>query len=103
MFCFLHRKFSFGGESDEESDSGASETSDLNVPSKNEIKSSYEIRQERLQAKIKKLEDQAVSDKPWQHAGEISGTMRPENALLEEALEFDLTHRPGMNFAFFER
>lgn len=69
----------------------------MNVPSKNEVKSSYEIRQERLQAKIKKLEDEAVSSKPWQQKGEISGAMRPENALLEEALEFDLTHRPGIN------
>ncbi|XP_034244529.1 U3 small nucleolar ribonucleoprotein protein MPP10 [Thrips palmi] len=87
-------KFSFGSD-DEGSDSDASETSDLNVPSKNEVKSSYEIRQEKLQAKIKALEDEAVSAKPWQHKGEISGAMRPENALLEEALEFDLTHRPA--------
>ena len=85
-----------GSESDNDvSGDGDSETSDLQVPSKSEVKSSYEIRQERLQAKIKKLEEEALSDKPWQLKGEISGESRPENALLEEALEFDLTHRPG--------
>lgn len=85
-----------GSESDNDVSGGSdSETSDLEVPGKSEVKSSYEIRQERLQAKIKKLEEEALTDKPWQLRGEVTGEARPENALLEEALEFDLTHRPG--------
>lgn len=91
-----------GGDSDddqveesEDGDSDDSQTSDLQVPGKSGIKSTYEIRQERLQAKIKKLEEEAVSEKPWQLRGEISTENRPENALLEEALEFDSSHRPA--------
>ncbi|KAK3923690.1 U3 small nucleolar ribonucleoprotein MPP10 [Frankliniella fusca] len=79
---------------DNDSDSG-SEDSQNNESGNAERKSSYEIRQERLQAKIKKLEEEALSEKPWQLRGEVTGESRPENALLEEALEFDLTHRPA--------
>ncbi|XP_052128224.1 U3 small nucleolar ribonucleoprotein protein MPP10 [Frankliniella occidentalis] len=97
-------KFNLGGisednreeehnKSDSESDNDLEDS--LDDSSKGGKKSSYEIRQERLQAKIKKLEEEALSEKPWQLRGEITGESRPENALLEEALEFDLTHRPA--------
>ena len=59
------------------------------------IKSSFEERQERLRQNIEKLEENALSDKPWHMTGEISAKKRPQNSLLEQNLEFDLTVRPG--------
>ena len=68
---------------------------DYSEEEKKASKSSLEARQERLQSRIKQLEEQALSDKPWQMKGEISATGRPQNSLLEEVLDFDLTTRPG--------
>lgn len=61
-----------------------------------QIKSSLELRQERLKTKIQSLEENLISEKPWQMKGEVSATKRPQNSLLEEVVEFDLTTRPGM-------
>jgi len=58
-------------------------------------KSSLEMRQERLQARLNQLEEQALAEKPWQLKGEVSASTRPHNALLEEMVEFDLTTRAG--------
>ncbi|XP_015112796.1 U3 small nucleolar ribonucleoprotein protein MPP10 [Diachasma alloeum] len=57
--------------------------------------STLEARQERLQKRIKELEEQALSEKPWQLKGEIAGSSRPQNSLLEEFVEFDITSRPA--------
>ncbi|XP_066591893.1 U3 small nucleolar ribonucleoprotein protein MPP10 [Prorops nasuta] len=60
-----------------------------------EIKSSLESRQERLGKRIKEMEDQAISEKPWQLKGEVSASSRPQNSLLEEFVEFDIMTRPA--------
>jgi U3 small nucleolar RNA-associated protein MPP10 len=49
----------------------------------------------RLPRLIEKLEKKALEEKPWQLKGEASAKTRPENSLLEEYLEFDVTTRPG--------
>ncbi|ENN75462.1 hypothetical protein YQE_08012, partial [Dendroctonus ponderosae] len=61
----------------------------------NHFKSSLESRQERLNRKIEQLEEQAISDQPWPLKGEITGQTRPQNSLLEQVLDFDLTSRPA--------
>lgn len=58
-------------------------------------KSSFELRQERLQKKITEIEETVISEKPWTLQGEISADSRPQNSLLEEVVEFDLTSKPG--------
>lgn len=58
-------------------------------------KSTFELRQERLQRKIDEIEETALSEKPWTLKGEISADNRPQNSLLEEVVEFDLTSKPG--------
>nr|CAG4651983.1 EOG090X09DZ [Triops cancriformis] len=58
-----------------------------------EAKSAFEERQERLASQITRLENEALSSKPWQLTGEIAAESRPENALLEEDLQFDHTTR----------
>lgn len=68
------------------------------------VKSTLELREERLKARIDKLEEKALEDKPWQLKGEISAETRPYNSLLEEVVEFDISSRPGwINPVFFKR
>lgn len=60
-----------------------------------EPKSTLEARQERLLMRIEELEEEAVSEKPWQLKGEVSGTNRPHNSLLEEFVSVDVNTRPA--------
>nr|CAG4640187.1 EOG090X09DZ [Daphnia pulex]SVE84989.1 EOG090X09DZ [Daphnia pulex] len=83
-------KFDLNGS--DSSDEDESDTSNDNL-TKSGGKSSYELRQERLKAKIQELEDEAVAPKPWQLMGETKAELRPDNALLEEDLFFDHTTR----------
>lgn len=62
----------------------------------NEPMSTLEKRSKRLNQRIAKLEGEAVSEnKPWPLKGEVSAKERPQNSLLEEAVEFDVCTRPG--------
>ena len=64
-----------------------------------EAKSTHELRQLRLQKKIKKMEKEAINQvgsteggkdgKMWQMKGEITAMDRPENSLLQEHLDYD--------------
>ncbi|KAL6056383.1 hypothetical protein STEG23_016541 [Scotinomys teguina] len=54
-----------------------------------EVKSSFEKRQEKMNEKIASLEKELLEKKPWQLQGEVTAQKRPENSLLEETLHFD--------------
>ncbi|EFA08288.1 U3 small nucleolar ribonucleoprotein protein MPP10 [Tribolium castaneum] len=56
--------------------------------------STFELRQKRLAKKIEEIEEEAIQDKTWQLKGEITAEKRPQNSLLEEVVEFDMTTRP---------
>jgi len=45
--------------------------------------------------KIRELEKVALSDKPWQLAGEATAQSRPENSMLGENVDFEQTSRKG--------
>lgn len=59
-----------------------------------EPKSTLEARQERLLMRIQELEEEAISERPWQLKGEVSGSNRPQNSLLEEFVVVDINRRP---------
>lgn len=68
---------------------------DISDDEENDIKSTLELRQERLNKKMEEIEEYAVGEKPWTLKGEITGDSRPQNSLLEEIVEFDISSRPG--------
>lgn len=70
-------------------------TPEKNENYKEEVKSTFEQRQDRLRKRVEKLEEEALAEKPWQLKGEVTAKTRPPNSLLEEVLEFDVTARPG--------
>nr|CAG4644117.1 EOG090X09DZ [Lepidurus arcticus] len=78
------KKVKFSLEADPDLDSQAQSS---------EAKSSFDERQARLANQISRFENEALSNKPWQLTGEIAADTRPENALLEEDLQFDHTTR----------
>ena len=51
----------------------------------------FQQRQNKLTKKIKNIEDERLKPTHWSLAGETMQSARPENALLEEFLEFDHT------------
>lgn len=61
----------------------------LKADQNDENLSRYEKEQLKLREKIMKIEEEAISPKGWQMTGETRAPKRPENSLLEEALEFD--------------
>lgn len=71
-------------------DDEAEDTSSLAVKQESdEVKSSFEKRQEKMNEKIASLEKELLDKKPWQLQGEVTAQKRPENSLLEETLHFD--------------
>ncbi|XP_050671870.1 U3 small nucleolar ribonucleoprotein protein MPP10-like [Leptidea sinapis] len=61
----------------------------------NQSKSEFEMRQERLKQHISKLEEKTLKEAPWQLKGEVDANKRPQNSLLQEIVDFDLTTRPA--------
>ncbi|XP_059155954.1 U3 small nucleolar ribonucleoprotein protein MPP10-like [Physella acuta] len=60
-----------------------------------EDKSSFELKQEKLLAKAREMEELSLKEAPWELKGEASASKRPENSLLETVLDFQHTTRPA--------
>lgn len=83
-------KFNLPVDSDDSSKSDGETEKDKNK----KVKSSLEERQERLEKKMKELEEQSISEKPWQLKGEVGASGRPQDSLLEDFVEVDVVSRP---------
>ncbi|XP_077295486.1 U3 small nucleolar ribonucleoprotein MPP10-like [Arctopsyche grandis] len=68
-----------------------------NESSKNieENLSEYQLRQQRLNKKISHLENSLLEGKTWMMKGEVDASIRPQNSLLEQIVDFDMTSRPA--------
>ncbi|CAH2060455.1 unnamed protein product, partial [Iphiclides podalirius] len=93
------KKVRFAAQDELESDSGDDAVSEEVDELKNkfndeEKKSEFEKRQERLKQQISKLEEKTLKEAPWQLKGEVDASTRPQNSLLQEVVDFDLTTRP---------
>ena len=81
-------------EEDDEEEEGDDKTSQLLSSSDSApLKSSHQLSQDRLARKISRLEEEALGEKAWQMAGEVSAPVRPENSLLSDHLEYDSAAR----------
>ncbi|XP_018407771.1 PREDICTED: U3 small nucleolar ribonucleoprotein protein MPP10 [Nanorana parkeri] len=58
-----------------------------------ELKSSFEKREDKMGEKIQTLHKQMLEEKSWQLSGEVTSQKRPENSLLSESLVFDHASR----------
>ncbi|KAK0070159.1 U3 small nucleolar ribonucleoprotein MPP10 [Biomphalaria pfeifferi] len=67
--------------------------SDEETDTKKKLKSTFERKQEELQAKAREMEDLSVKEVSWELLGEATATKRPENSLLETVLDFQHTTR----------
>lgn len=94
------KKVKFAGLSSEDDSSEDSKEDDMQTNlkfnnRKEDKKSDFELRQQRLQQQISRLEEKTLKESPWQLKGEIDALKRPQNSLLEEVVDFDLTSRPA--------
>lgn len=81
-------------ESDDESTVANDEPNTKKDNNMDEHKSDFEQRQDRLKQTINRLEEKMLKEAPWQLKGEVDAVKRPQNSLLEEVVDFDLTSRP---------
>ena len=59
-----------------------------------EKKSRQEVRAERMERRIKRLEDANMAEAHWSMRGEVKASQRPENSLLEVDLDFQHSSEP---------
>ena len=83
-----------GGDGKEDEDEGEVEEDDEDESqedqeNKNVFLTSFQRRKKELAQQIKELERELVADKPWELKGEVKAGVRPENSLLDLAVDVD--------------
>jgi len=78
-----------GADKDDDEDEDETDENEKPIMFDSFFKSNFEKRQEKLAEEIKKLEDEAVSKKPWHLRGEATAEARHEDELLQMDLDFD--------------
>lgn len=71
--------------------SDANESDQIKKGDEKKVESTFERKQRLMLEKIKRLEEENLSEKPWQLMGETNAKKRPVNSLLEEFVTFDVT------------
>jgi U3 small nucleolar RNA-associated protein MPP10 len=89
----VHRDLFDSEPDDEGDDDDSAMESDADAVNLHGL-STHEQRRAKLADEIRKLEAANVSRKEWTMVGEARGTDRPQNALLEEELEFEHVGKP---------
>ncbi|XP_044574451.1 U3 small nucleolar ribonucleoprotein protein MPP10 isoform X2 [Cotesia glomerata] len=80
-------------DDDDDNDNKNSRMTDEDMET--DIKSSLDLRTERAEKKITKLETENIKEKTWSLKGETKGDDRPTDALLEDYLDYDVGSRPA--------
>lgn len=88
------RKDLFDDEASEEEEEAPEEADAGELPPGQRNLSSHERAQLALRAEIRRLEAENVASKHWSLTGETVAPARPQNALLEEDLEFERAGKP---------
>ncbi|KAH0541199.1 U3 small nucleolar ribonucleoprotein protein MPP10 isoform X1 [Cotesia glomerata] len=89
-------KFSMDTNSDDDDDDNDNKNSRMtDEDMETDIKSSLDLRTERAEKKITKLETENIKEKTWSLKGETKGDDRPTDALLEDYLDYDVGSRPA--------
>ncbi|KAL4523375.1 hypothetical protein Ndes2437B_g00493 [Nannochloris sp. 'desiccata'] len=84
-------------EEDKQEDEGYSEEDeedDLDDDLNEKPSSTHQRRLERTAMKIKKMEKEAMTEKPWWMQGEVIAGSRPKNSALEIDLDYETTVKP---------
>ncbi|KAG6459701.1 U3 small nucleolar ribonucleoprotein protein MPP10 [Manduca sexta] len=89
------KKVRFEQPSSDDESEGSDNEINLNNNVSDGIKSEFELRQQRLKQQIERLEERTLKEAPWQLKGEVDANKRPQNSLLQEVVDFDLTSRPA--------
>jgi U3 small nucleolar RNA-associated protein MPP10 len=89
----VHRDLFDSEPEEEDDDDGSPMENDADAVNLHGL-STHEQRRAKLADEIRKLETSNVSRKDWTMVGEARGTDRPQNALLEEELEFEHVGKP---------
>jgi len=81
------------GQKIEGANSSVRQTNGVDEADNLDKKSEFEIRQIQLRKQIESIENDMLTQKPWQLSGETDAHKRPENSLLEEYIQFDRNTR----------
>ena len=73
---------------DEDSDDRGEEEKEAEPASR------HQLRLDRMNNRIQKLEEEALGERDWYMRGEVSGSHRPMNSALEVDLDFETTMKP---------
>jgi len=87
------QEIEYSEEDDIKEENGSEEDEIDDDPNKN-LSSTHQRRLERTAMKIKKMEEEAMTEKPWWMQGEVIGGSRPKNSALEIDLDFETTVKP---------
>lgn len=89
----IERKIPSNNKTEANQESSSDEENDESL-------TSFQRKQKELRKQLKEIEARKKGEKPWQMKGEIDSSSRPQDALLDEDLDFDLATRPAPTITY---